>query len=88
MELVALGVSAKVVVIVEDKYARLRSGSFAEEVGGGKTADAPTDNDQVIFFVVYRPAIRRDPRKYRRAGYGRHQTIPDDCRASPVRAGG
>ena len=51
VELVALGVSAKVVVIVEDENARLRPGSLAEEMGGGEAADAPTDDDQVIVLA-------------------------------------
>ena len=76
--------SAKVVVIVEDKYARFRSGSFAEKVCGGETADAATNNDQVIFFVQYRSGIRRAPRKFRRAGYGRRQKILDGSRAIPL----
>src|SRR5450755_923171 len=47
-KLVALSVSTKVVVIIEDENPRLRSNCLAEKMRGGKPADASTDDHQVI----------------------------------------
>jgi len=46
-ELIALGVSAKVVVVVEDKNARVRASNLAIEVRGREAADAATYDDEV-----------------------------------------
>ena len=45
-EFVSFGVSAEVVMIVEDQDASIRVG-LAEEVGSGKTADSSADDDQI-----------------------------------------
>src|ERR1700687_1993065 len=50
-ELIALGVSAEVVVVVEDEDASLGAGRLAIEMRGRETADAAADNDQVIDFA-------------------------------------
>src|SRR5215469_8542598 len=50
VEFVALSVSAKIVVIVENQNAGGRSGMLPVEIGRGKAADPATDNDQVILF--------------------------------------
>src|SRR5262249_27100183 len=47
-ELVALGVTAEIVVIVEHEDARLRPHSTAVEPCGREPADAAADHDQVI----------------------------------------
>src|SRR5215472_18834907 len=47
LKLIAFGVSAEIVVIVEDENLRLRSRKFAEEVCGSKTAYAPAHYDQI-----------------------------------------
>ena len=47
-ELVALGVSAEVVVIVEDEDARLVAGLLAIEIGRRQSADAASDDDEVV----------------------------------------
>src|SRR5271157_2377251 len=49
-ELVALGVSSEVVVIVEDEDARLVAGLPAIEVGSGQSADAASHDDEVVGF--------------------------------------
>ena len=51
---IALGVAAEVVVIVEDKDFRIRARKLAVEMSRGKAADAATDYDQIIRFVVCR----------------------------------
>src|ERR1700686_3763723 len=56
-ELVALGVSAKVVVVVEDEDTSLAAGRLAVKMRGRETADAAADDDQVIDFAgVFRLA--------------------------------
>ena len=51
VELVALGVAAEVVVVVEDQDPRLRAVQLAMEVRGCEPADATADHDQVVSFV-------------------------------------
>ena len=50
-ELVALGVPAEIVVIVEDQDARLRSPCTAIKPGGGKPADPATDHDEIVLLL-------------------------------------
>jgi hypothetical protein len=50
VELVALGVAAEIVVIVEDEDAALRL-ACAIKVSGGEAADARADDDQVVFLA-------------------------------------
>src|SRR4029077_19331932 len=52
MKLVALGVPAKIVVIVENQHARLWSGLFTVEIGSRQTADSRADDDQIIRIRV------------------------------------
>ena len=47
MELIAFGVSAEVVMIIEDEDAGILVGGLAEKVGSGKTTDASADDDQI-----------------------------------------
>ena len=47
-ELVALGVAAEVVVVVEHEHLRGRSGGLAVEVRRGEAAQAGADHDQVV----------------------------------------
>jgi hypothetical protein len=51
-KLVALGVPAKVIVVVEDQDARAVPRRLAIEVRGGKSADASAHHNQVIGFPV------------------------------------
>ena len=50
-ELVALGVAAKVIVVVEEQHAGARTRFFAIGMGGREATDAGTDDDQVIGFA-------------------------------------
>lgn len=52
LELIAFGMPAEIVVIVEDKYLRSWSGKFAEEVSGGKTTDTPAHYYEIVRFLV------------------------------------
>ncbi len=47
-ELVALGVTAEIVVIIEDEHSRVGTGLSAIKVGGGESADAAPDDNQVV----------------------------------------
>ena len=58
-ELVALGVPAEVVVIIENENTRLCAHAFSEEVRGGEPADAAPDDDQVIGFARVRGVFPR-----------------------------
>src|SRR5882724_5440309 len=60
VEFVAFGVTAEIVVIVQNEDAAMCLGSCAVEVGGGKTAQARADDDQVVFLAGVqrrRPAL-------------------------------
>src|SRR5262249_55851018 len=50
-ELVALGVAAEIVVVVEDQDAGRGPGGAAIEEGGREPADAAADHDQVVAFL-------------------------------------
>src|SRR5260370_1208269 len=43
--LVTLGVSSKIIKILEDKHSRVRPGNFAIEVSCGKAADSSANDD-------------------------------------------
>ena len=49
-ELVALGVAPKVVVIIDDEYPGAGAKIPLEEIGGGKSRDAATDDHEVVFL--------------------------------------
>ena len=66
-ELVALGVAAEVVVVVEDQDAGVRPGRLPVEVGRGESADAAADHHQVELAPV------------RRAGVVPGPSLPDDA---------
>ena len=80
-ELVALGVAAEVVVVVEDQHARLRAGARAVEIRGGEAADAAADDDEVVGLAGVDRAGRPPPRTGRRAAVRRRRTIRRGCRA-------
>src|ERR1700676_864572 len=50
MKFVALGVSPKVVVIVENQDASAAAGMFLKEVRGCQTTDASTNDHEVVLF--------------------------------------
>src|SRR6202166_5298941 len=50
-ELVALGVSAKVVVVIENENAGVRASRLAIEVSGRKAADAAPYDDEIVGFA-------------------------------------
>jgi hypothetical protein len=52
--LIALGVAAKIIVVVEQQDARARRGPGSVEVRGGQAADAGADNDQIVFLTGVR----------------------------------
>src|SRR5258707_4464756 len=54
VEFVAFGVTAEIVVIVENEDAALRVGLCTVEVRGGKAAQARADDDQVVFLAGFR----------------------------------
>src|SRR6185369_6651293 len=56
-ELVALGVAAEIIVVIEHKDARLRPGA-AIEMGGREPADAAADHDQVVALLRLEPTGR------------------------------
>src|SRR5262249_29039436 len=58
-ELVALGVAAEIIVVVEHQDARGRPGGAAIEPGGRKPADAATDHDEVV-ALLDRQAVERE----------------------------
>src|ERR1700730_5676467 len=51
VEFVAFGVTAEIVVIIENEDAAAGLGLRAVKVRGGETADACTDDDQVVFLA-------------------------------------
>ena len=59
MELISLGVTAKVVVIVEDQDSCVSAGLLAIKVCGSKPADSRAHHNQVVgivqLFIVARP---------------------------------
>ena len=50
-ELVALGMAAEIIVVVEDENARLRTCGAAKEPGRGHPADPATDHDEIVAFL-------------------------------------
>ena len=48
---VALGVSAEIVVVLEDQDARRRAVGFAVEPRRGQSADAAADHDQIVILL-------------------------------------
>ena len=79
--------SAKVVMIVEDKYARFWPGCFAEKMRRGEAADATANNDQVVFFV----GVDRDPACSQKVPSRRLWAASNDpgwLPRNPVKAGG
>jgi hypothetical protein len=51
-ELVAFGVTAEIIVVVENEDARSRSSDQgAKEVSGRQTTDTPADDDEVVAFA-------------------------------------
>src|SRR5258708_12201527 len=54
VEFVAFGVTAEIVMIVENEDAAIGLGLCAVEVRGGEAADAAADDDQVVFFARIR----------------------------------
>src|SRR5262249_51822430 len=50
-KLVALRVPAKVIVVVDDKHARVATGKLSESVCRRQAADASSDNNQIICFT-------------------------------------
>src|SRR6266404_2039316 len=54
VEFVAFGVTAEIVVIVENEDAAVRVGLCTVEVRGGKAAQARADDDQVVFLAGVR----------------------------------
>src|ERR1700732_5548371 len=52
MKLIALGVSSKVVVIIEEQEASVGSGGLAVKISGRQTTDAGSDHDQIVGLVV------------------------------------
>ena len=54
MKFVALGVSAEVVVIIQDQNAGVCLALLAIKVGSGESADSASHNHQVVFFACVR----------------------------------
>ena len=50
-EFVALGVSAEVIVVLENQDARFVAGGLAEIVRRGQSAEASADDDQIVGFA-------------------------------------
>ncbi len=66
-ELVAAGVAAEVIVVLEDQDLRLVARLLAIEKRRGQAADAATDDDQIIGLAGIFRSARRIPRMCRRA---------------------
>lgn len=49
-ELVALGVASEVIVIIDDEYFGAGAKISLEEIGGGESRDAATDDHEVVFL--------------------------------------
>src|SRR5262249_4231727 len=60
-ELVALGMAAEILGIVEDQYARAGAEALAEQEGGRESADARTDDDKVVVLAGRRRVARLVP---------------------------
>src|SRR5580693_4338138 len=67
-KLVALGVAAEVVVIIENKDASRGTGSLAIEVSGGKTAHARPHDNEVVSLVSIDGRASRLPESALQAG--------------------
>src|SRR6266852_2408293 len=52
-EFVALGMAAKIIVIVENQNARFVSSLLAIKIRRGKTADTASHDDQIVSFFVF-----------------------------------
>ncbi len=52
MKLVSLGVSAEIIVVIQNQDSGLGADGFAEEVRRGKPTDAAADDHQVIGFTA------------------------------------
>ena len=61
-ELVALGVAAEVVVVVQNQDASLASCRLAIKIRGGKSADAASDNHQVVGLASFFRSAKLVPR--------------------------
>ena len=92
MELVALGVAAEIVVVVEHQDTRLRNGAPVEP-GGGESADAAAHDHEVVVFldrlsVAHEapPFAREGVRDFKGAGVLAAQ--PGQCRRIARRLGG
>src|SRR5262249_59732296 len=57
-ELVALGMAAEIIVVVEDEDARGRPGGAAIEGGSRQSADARADDDEVVTLLERQPVER------------------------------
>ena len=62
-EFVALGVSAEIVVVIENEDASLRARRLAIEVRRREAADAAADNDQIVGFAGVFGLARRVPER-------------------------
>src|SRR5215471_17168942 len=62
-ELIACGVPAEVVVVVEEQDARIVASLLAEEVRGGESTDATTHHDQIIHLARVRDAASLLPER-------------------------
>src|SRR5262249_1302608 len=51
-KLIAFGVTAEVIVVVENEDVRFWPGVLAVEVGGGKSADSSSDDDEIVGFLI------------------------------------
>ncbi len=52
MEFVALGMSAKVVVIIDNQNPGVGPCVLAKEIGGSQAADSAAHNDEIVGFLV------------------------------------
>src|SRR6185369_2013841 len=88
-ELVALGVAAEIIVVIEHKDARLRPGA-AIEMGGREPADAAANYDEVVAFLRLETAGRiMDWRAGdRMRGLEAADMLPAQARECRRRAGG
>jgi len=51
MKFVPFGMSAEIVVVIENQDALIRAECGPIEVGGGQTGDAAADDDQIDLFL-------------------------------------
>src|SRR4029079_9900806 len=54
-ELIAFGMAAKIIVVVEDQDSRISAHSSAKKPRCRKPADTATDNEQIVFFLDWQP---------------------------------